>query len=82
MAWYDDLKTRRDAIAAELKNLTSSAAGGLPNVSGEGVNVDHVGYRLSLIKELGELNAALDAAGVGPEADNQDSMGYNETEEF
>lgn len=58
-SYLDNLKTRRTAIASELAALTSTAAGGLPNASGEGLNIDHMGYRLSLYKELDEINALI-----------------------
>lgn len=69
-----NLKTRRAAIAAELAALTSSSAGGKPNTDGTGSNVDHVGYKDGLYRELAELErliksieaeAAGDAGNVG-----------------
>lgn len=62
----ENLKTRRDAVAAELAALSTSAAGGLPNAVGEGVNVDHQGYKKSLYEELEKLNdLILKYQGVG-----------------
>lgn len=54
-----NLKTRRAAVTAELAALSSSAAGGLPNTDGPGVNVDHVGYKDGLYRELRELDAMI-----------------------
>lgn len=54
-----NLQARRAAIAAELAALSSSAAGGLPNTDGIGVNVDHVGYKDGLYRELRELRDAI-----------------------
>lgn len=54
-----NLRARRDAILTELAALSSSTAGGLPNVSGPGVNADHQGYRLSLYAELKELRVEI-----------------------
>lgn len=55
MALVDDLKTRRDAVAAELAAITATAAGGKPNASSAN-SVDHVGYKDGLYRELRELN--------------------------
>lgn len=54
--YVQNLMTRRDAVAAELAAMTSTAPGGKPNVSGEGGGTDHVGYKKSLIEELRDLN--------------------------
>ncbi len=51
-----NLLARRAAICAELASLSSTAAGGKPNTSGDGVNVDHVGYKDGLYRELAELD--------------------------
>lgn len=51
-----NLLARRTAICVELAALSSSAAGGKPNTSGDGVNVDHVGYKDGLYRELAELD--------------------------
>lgn len=53
------LRTRRDAILTELAALTTSGAGGLPNASGDGVTVDHVGYKDGLYRELAEIEKLL-----------------------
>ena len=61
MATYlENLTTRRDAIAAELAALTSTAAGGKPNSEAGGI--DHQGYKEGLMAELKALNEAIDAA--------------------
>lgn len=53
------LKARRTAIINELNALDSTKAGGNPNTSGAGINVDHVGYKRSLYEELREINQLL-----------------------
>lgn len=57
--YWDNLKTRRDAIAAELAALDSTLAGGKPNTSGQGEHVDHVGYKDGLYRELKEIEEKL-----------------------
>ena len=59
------LKQRRDAIIAELAALDSTKAGGKPNVSGAGVNVDHIGYKRSLYEELDAIDKRLVRLDVG-----------------
>lgn len=59
MAYIDDLKDRRDTVAAEIKALATTTAGGLPNASGQGSNVDHVGYKKSLYDELKMLDEVI-----------------------
>jgi hypothetical protein len=57
----ENLTTRRSAILAELAALSSSAAGGRPNINGGGMGVvDHVGYKRSLYDELKEINSQID----------------------
>ena len=53
------LKARRSAILLELSNMSATEAGGLPNHSGK-ANVDHVGYRLSLYRELEHISKLID----------------------
>ena len=64
--YLDDLIARRDAIAVELAQMSTSKAGGKPNVqpnnNADGVNVDHMAYRLSLLKELAYLNNMIEKA--------------------
>lgn len=48
-----NLLTRREAIGKELASLTATSAGGKPNAPG---NVDHVGYKDGLYRELREIN--------------------------
>lgn len=73
MATYvENLRTRRNAIATELAALSTSAAGGKPNVSGSGGGTDHVGYKDGLYRELDRLDRLIrdalttDAAIEGP----------------
>lgn len=64
MSAIDDLKARRNAICAELAGLSSSGAGGKPNVSVDGQMTDHVGYKDGLYRELKsiqEMIAAINA---------------------
>lgn len=56
----ENLETRRTAICAELAALSTAAAGGKPNAPG---NVDHVGYKDGLYRELREINDMLAAIG-------------------
>lgn len=70
--YVENLRTRRNAIAAELAALTTSAAGGKPNVGGSGGGTDHVGYKDGLYRELDRLDKLIrdslqtDAAIEGP----------------
>lgn len=73
MSYLSNLRTRRNAIAAELAALTNTAAGGKPNMGGiAGGSVDHVGYKDGLYRELEEIDkllangAAADASENGP----------------
>ena len=75
----ENLITRRDAIAAELAALGTASAGltqsyssssdidpgGLPNTTGPGTNIDHVGYKMSLYQELNEINKLIAALAGG-----------------
>lgn len=54
-----DLLTRRDAVLAQLAGLSSTSVGALPNTSGTGDHVDHVGLRQSLYGELTEIDELL-----------------------
>lgn len=58
-----NLKGRRDAIYAELNALSSTAAGGTLNTSGQGASADHVGYKKGLYEELKDINSLLASAG-------------------
>lgn len=64
-AQRQDLLDRRSAITTELAALSTSTAGGLPNASGPGVNVDHQGYKRGLYEELKQINAMLASMDVG-----------------
>ena len=57
----ENIEARLDAIAAELAAMDSTQAGGLPNNSDAG-NIDHVGYRMSLLEEMKMLRAELSHA--------------------
>ena len=59
------LLNRRSAIYTQLNNLASGSVGFGANTTGEGVNVDQVGYRLSLYKELDYINNQISLVG-GP----------------
>jgi hypothetical protein len=57
----ENLQTRKSAVLAELAALSSSAAGGRPNINSGGAGtVDHVGYKRGLYDELREINAQID----------------------
>lgn len=60
-----NLLDRRSAITEELAALSTSKAGGLPNATGPGVNVDHQGYKKGLYEELKEINSMLASLDVG-----------------
>lgn len=65
----ENLTTRRNAICAELAAMTSTAAGGKPNVIRDGQSVDHVGYKDGLYRELREIErqiTTLISQGDGP----------------
>jgi len=79
MTWLTDLKTRRDAITAELAALSSTAAGGKPNASG-GDQVDHVGYKKGLYEELRQINAAIKEAAETAAAESAADDGPYEIE--
>lgn len=59
MALIDDLITRRNAIGVELAALSTTQAGGLPNESGAGTSIDHVGYKDGLYRELAEITSLI-----------------------
>ena len=58
MSYRTNLIARRDAIAAELADMSSSTMGGKANVKSQdgGTTIDHVGYRKSLLDELKSIN--------------------------
>jgi hypothetical protein len=56
MSYIEDLKTRRDVVAAELAAMDSTKSGGKPSYSIDGQSVSHTEYKLGLYKELAELN--------------------------
>ncbi|MEW4564713.1 hypothetical protein AB1K70_19390 [Bremerella sp. JC770] len=61
-----DLLTRRDAVLGQLAGLSSTSVGALPNTSGTGDHVDHVGLRQSLYRELADIDAMLEKI-AGPQ---------------
>jgi len=82
MSYLTDLETRRDAVSAELAALTSSAAGGKPNVlSGDGSDVDHEKYKAGLYAELEKLDALIAKANQDADADAGE-VGIVESEEW
>lgn len=70
--FIQNLTTRRDALAARLAELDKTIAqmeagttqiGDKPNTTGgQGSQVDHVGYRMSLLEELKELEELIKGA--------------------
>lgn len=70
MATYlQNLITRRNNIAQELAALDATKQGGKVNVTGGvGSNVDHVGYRQSLVDELKTLQDMIEGAGAADQA--------------
>lgn len=55
----NDLLTRRDAVLQQLAEMAATSPGGLPNTSGTGDHIDHVGLRQSLYAELNEIDSLL-----------------------
>lgn len=80
-AYLTGLRTRRDAIAAELAALTSTRAGGKPNSDGTGVNIDHVGYKDGLYRELKELQQMIKDAEADVSGDAGE-IGIIESQEY
>lgn len=67
--WLTDLKTRRDAITAELAAIDNTGSrakpGSKPDQGGEGGGTEHTAYRMSLLEELAQINEIIgDAADV------------------
>mgnify|MGYP007100153554 CR=1 FL=1 len=60
-AYVTALLARRQTIYDELNAMTQTSKGGKPNTRNQdgGLAIDHVGYRLSLYKELREIDALL-----------------------
>lgn len=58
MGLIDDLRARRETILADLSAMTKLTVGGKPNAmtADGGTSVDHQSWRLSLYKELQEIN--------------------------
>lgn len=80
MATYVELlKTRAAAIMAELAALSTSAAGGLPNVTlaDGGTAIDHQGYKKGLYEELDSICKSLGVKNVAELANVTDSESLN-----
>ena len=75
-----NLQARANAIGVELAAITSARAGGLPNAGGEGLQVDHVGYRLSLMTELAALNTLINQAAQNESADGGNVGIFDDTQ--
>ena len=58
-----NLLARRSAIYAQLGAMSTTSPGGGPNTTGEGVSVDQVGYRKSLLDEIDQLNEQISIVG-------------------
>lgn len=58
----ESLLSRKSDIYTELAALSSTKAGGNPNVSSGGSDVDHVGYKNGLYKELKDINELIASA--------------------
>lgn len=72
------LVARRATIFAELNAMTNTTMGGKPNTRNQdgGLAIDHVGYRLSLYKELREIDALILAADITEDAINGTSGSF------
>lgn len=80
-AYLANLQARRTAIASELAALSASAAGGKPNTDGDGVNIDHVGYKDGLYRELEMLDDLIQKAEDDIAAD-AGNVGIVESQEY
>ena len=58
----ENINTRISAIYAELAALSAQKVGGKANTSGGGTNIDHVGYKDGLYRELKALNELIASA--------------------
>lgn len=56
------IQARMTAIYLELAALDSTKPGGLPNSSGGGDSIDHIGYKDALYRELEKLRELLPLA--------------------
>lgn len=61
----NQLKARRDVVIGLINNLDETRAGGLPNTSGDGLNVDHQGYKKGLYEELEMIDKQLSSRQPG-----------------
>lgn len=61
MTFIDDLKTRRDSIAAELALITTSKT----THSIDGHSMQHDGHRMSLMNELKLINEQITVVDAG-----------------
>jgi hypothetical protein len=55
----DPLLQRRESLLAEIARLSPATAGGKPSYQIDGPAVDHTAYRLSLYRELEQLERLL-----------------------
>ena len=55
------LKARRDDVLSQIENLETNQRD-LPNMKGDGDNVDYEAHKRGLYAELAELNRAIDDA--------------------
>jgi hypothetical protein len=60
-----NLLAARAALYAQLAAMVPGSPGYGPNTTGEGVNVDQVGYRKSILDAIDRLNEQIDVVG-GP----------------
>lgn len=60
-AYRDNLEARRLAISTELAALSGGGAGSKPSIkqADGGTHIDHVEYRLSLLKELDTIQGLI-----------------------
>lgn len=75
MALIDDLIERRTTITTLLSNMSLGDVGDKPNAmtADGGTSVNHVEYRLSLYKELAEINKLIEQENAIQAAiDNED----------
>lgn len=75
------LRTRRDAVAAEIAAIDTTKAGGLPDSDGTGVNTKHQAYKKGLYDELASLDDLIAKAEAKLAADAGD-LGIVETQEW
>lgn len=77
----ENLIARLDAVFEELAALSPDKAGGKPNRTGAGVNVDHAKHKAGLYAEAAELQKLIQVEEVREQA-NAGNVGIVETEEW